>query len=367
MSVIHRALKAAQREKSRLDTESGRQFAPVLVRVRTPQRDTTRRNQVLTGAGVVVVLAASFLWYRGSAADPLPDIPAVTSAMLTQALASDSASASPAASSGSVTSGASPRMADGRAVAPGNSATRVAVTTYQRQMQDANPASVVAAPARSDDGALEHRAPSPRQAGALRIAVEPDRNTDAARLFNEAIAAHRAGERSRARALYERLLVATPDDGDVLNNLAVLLSAEREFDRALGLLRRAVQVAPGNAGAWNNIGSILREQGHSEEAVGAYRQALAVDPRHQGARVGLAQQYLALNALSQARQLLEEALGMNPRLAEAHYTLGQVLERMGDQPGAIAAYGAFIRLAPSHLSRHVELVRRRVDALSGGA
>ena len=366
MSVIHRALKAAQREKSRLDEESGRQFAPVLVRVRTPQRDATRRTQVLGGAGVVAVLAAAFVWYRASAADPLPDIPPVTSTILSQALASDSTPAA-AAASASAPPRATPTGAGAVAAAPVDTLAQSVALAPGRQMARVDPALARAVADGPERTTVPEAAPQPRQAGALRIAVEPARNVDVARLFNEAIAAHRAGDLPRARSLYERLLVAAPDDGDVLNNLAVILSAERDFDRALALLRRAVAVAPRNAGAWNNIGAILREQGQSDDAIAAYRQALAVDPRHQGARVGLAQQYLALDALPQARQLLDEVLVANPRLAEAHYTLGQLLERQGERQGAIAAYSAFMRFAPSHLSAHVELVRQRVDALSRGA
>ena len=367
MSVIHRALKAAQREKSRLDAESGRQFAPVLVRVRTPQRDATRRTQVLGGAGVVAVLAAAVVWYRASAADPLPDIPPVTSTILSQALASDSTPAAAAVASASAPTRATPNGAGGVAAAPVETLAQSVALASGRRMARVDPAPTRAVADGPERTTVPEAAPQPRQAGALRIAVEPARNVDVARLFNEAIAAHRAGDLPRARSLYERLLVTAPDDGDVLNNLAVILSAERDFDRALALLRRAVAVAPRNAGAWNNIGAILREQGQSDDAIGAYRRALAVDPRHQGARVGLAQQYLALDALPQARQLLDEVLVANPRLAEAHYTLGQLLERQGERQGAIAAYSAFMRFAPSHLSAHVELVRQRVDALSRGA
>ena len=109
---------------------------------------------------------------------------------------------------------------------------------------------------------------------------------------------------------------------------------------------------------------MLREQGDSDGAIAAFQKALAIDPRHQGARIGLAQQYLATNALPQAHQLLDDVLSTNPTLPEAHYTLGQVLEMQGDRAGAISAYEAFIRYAPARLGAHVELVRNRIDALS---
>jgi tetratricopeptide (TPR) repeat protein len=163
--------------------------------------------------------------------------------------------------------------------------------------------------------------------------------------------------------LYERVLTLVPNDPDALNNLGVLLSGDGEFDRALGLLRRAATIAPRNAGTWSNIGTALREQGRSNDAIAAFRHALTIDPTHQAARVGLAQQYLAISALAPAKELLDQALATNPDLAEAQYTLGQVLELQGDRAGAIRAYSTFIRVAPARLSGHAERVRQHLETL----
>lgn len=170
-----------------------------------------------------------------------------------------------------------------------------------------------------------------------------------------------------ARKLYDSVLVLFPNDGDALNNLGVLLSAQREYGRALDLLRRAATVTPRNAGVWNNIGTVFHEQGKNNDAIAAFRHALTIDGNHPGAKVGLAQQYLAISALSQAKDLLEEVIASHPQLPEAHYTLGQVLELQGDRAGAVRAYGAFIKAAPARLASHVDLVRRRVEALSRGS
>jgi Tfp pilus assembly protein PilF len=197
--------------------------------------------------------------------------------------------------------------------------------------------------------------------------MEQPRQSDAATLLAEAIAAHRAGDLALARALYERVLLIAPNDADALNNLGVLFSGDREFDRALNLLGRAAAVAPRNAGIWNNIGAALREQGHGSEAVAAFQHALAIDPQHQGAKIGLAQQFLLIGSAPQARALLEEVLSANPTLPEAQYALGQALELQGDRAGAIRAFSAFMRLAPARLAAHVERVRRHVDSLSARA
>lgn len=367
MSLIDQALKAAQREKSRLDAESGRPSAPVLVRLRAQPRQDVSRNVLFAGAGTVVTVAVAMLWLNSTREPPLPSVPAVTSTILTEALTSDTGRAS----SVRLQNRSPSWMADSAPVSPNAEAVVAAAepspTSATPEVdasddeEDFRPPLVTEVPSVERQSSTEPRV---RQAGTLRISVEQPRAVDASRLFAQAIAAHRAQDFDRAKSLYEQVLAISPSDADALNNLGVILSTERQFDRAEALLRRAVSVAPQNAGAWNNIGALMREQGKADEAVAAFRQALAIDPQHQGARVGLAQQYLAANMLAQSRELLEDVLRVSPALPEAHYTLGQVLELQGDDGGAITSYSAFIRFAPPQLASHVELVRRRIEALS---
>ena len=370
MSLIDDALKTAQREKSRLEAESGRPLAPVLVRLRTQPRQGIDRNRMLVASGAIVTIVAAVLWLKTTRDAPLPDVPPLTSTILTEAIASDSVrlQGDTPMQRAQPTAGDSARVA----AVPSRAAYTEVTGVPPAAVSDSeiDDAALDVAPARAEaESALEERGRREARAqpvGTLRISVEQPRNATAAQLFAEAIAAHRARDFPLAKRLYEQVLALAPSDGDALNNLGVILSMERDYDRAHALLRRAVAVAPRNAGAWNNIGNLLREQGQADEAIAAFRRAIAVDPRHQGARVGLAQQYLATNALPQARELLADVLRTNPALAEAHYTLGQVLELQGDPAAAIASYNAFIRFAPEGLAGHVELVRRRVDLLSAG-
>ena len=370
MSVIIDAVRAAQREKARREGDAGNAAAPVFVRLRAQPRARLNRSYLVAGTAVVTAFSiGAFVWVRVAADEGLPAVPPVTSAILSDALAD---------------TGAAARSVIQQAARPDSAPTAVVASTSNqpgligaRPEQGARFVGSSAAPSTTQQlSANAARRPSAgpvqdmpdvrrvSRTGTLDIAVEAPRNSEAARLFSEAVAAHRAGALDVARPLYERVLAITPNDGDALNNLGVILSGERHFDRALELLRRATTVAPRNAGAWNNIGAALREQGNSAEAISAFRQALAIDPTHHGARVGLAQQYLATNLPQMARDLLTEVLKGHPSLPEAHYTLGQVHEQLGDRAAAIASYSSFIRYAPARLAQHVELVRRRVDVLA---
>jgi Tfp pilus assembly protein PilF len=373
MSLIADALKTAQREKQR--RESGGALGdipPVLVPLRTkPQPSYNWRTVATMGVSVLVTIGAVvFMVQRMKDAPPLSALP-VAKSPLPSVRAPGVDNSSKGQRAGAVTSGVSasrPVDAPGRgARQPSAPAARGAASGRPTSPESAPPnTTVLQGDARADSvsRASPTSRPANSSAGRLRIAVEQPTHIEAHALFTAAIAAHRADDLPTARALYERVLLVAPSHADALNNLGVLLSGQREFDRALALLRRAASIEPRNAGTWNNIGTTLREQGRGSDAVAAFRHALTLDPQHQGAKVGLAQQYLAIGSVTNARTLLEDVLALNPVLPEAHYALGQALELQGDRLGAIQAYSAFIRLAPVRLAGHVERTRRHVDSLS---
>lgn len=361
MTVIIDALKAAQRERARRNSNAApANAAPMLVPLRSrPVTSQTRRMLVLVGTGIALValsLGARSLVRSTQNPRALPTVPAITSTILAEALADSNDSGR-----------RSVQEVPTRAMQPEDTFFPQAGAASPVQAIEREPPTAVAAADRSLDttailqGATRE---SPRP-GRLRIAVENARQPQTARMFADAVSAQRAGDVFTARKLYDSVLTVTPNDPDALNNLGVLLSTQRDYVRALIVLKRAVAVSPRNPGPWNNIGALFHAQGKHEDAIAAFRQALSLDAQHPGAKVGLAQQYLAINAPEQAHALLNEVVSTHPQLPEAQYTLGQVLELQGDRAGAVKAYNEFVRLAPLRLAAHVELVKQRVELLSG--
>ena len=357
MSLIMDAQKAAQREKDLRASGGSRASVPLLVplksRASTPF-NWQRAILVVGGLGAVTAIVLVVLQQNRDAIPralltPGPTLASIAPAPTTGAPAADTTPAKEVARVASRDSVSAP---------PRNTTTRPVAKQPPRRPPALNPTRarprvVAAAPPRT-----------PAPTGQLRVAVDQPRATEVARLFAMGVSAHRAGDAASARSAYEQVLAIAPNDVDALNNLGVLHTGLREFDRAESALRRAIALAPSSAGAWNNLGAVLRERGRSADAIAAFQRALSIDPRHAGARVGLAQQYLVISSLGQARVLLESVLRDAPSSPEAAYALGQVLERQGDKAGAVRAYQTFVQFAPPALSAYTEAVRVRIETLS---
>ncbi|MFN3597924.1 MAG: tetratricopeptide repeat protein, partial [Rubricoccaceae bacterium] len=90
--------------------------------------------------------------------------------------------------------------------------------------------------------------------------------------------------------------------------------------------------------------------GRLAEAEATLRAAVAQDPvRHAGAWNDLGLVRLQLGRLGGAREALEEALRLDPRLLPARVNLGTALLASGDAAAAARALEAALRLDPAHV------------------
>lgn len=213
---------------------------------------------------------------------------------------------------------------------------------------------------------------------------------DARELLRRALAAHRAGDRTRAEALYLRLLRSAPNDVNPLHLLGVLYAQQRRFgeaerfmtgalrvsvnaevlnsygallteigrlDEAIGHLKHALQLKPGYAEAHFNLGNSLRKAGQNEAAVLSFEAALKIRPGYTEAAQNLADSLRALSRQDEAITILRRAIDAGPPNAGMYRNLGIVLRDRGDTEEACRMFDKAIALDPGFLDAYYYRIR----------
>ncbi|CAK0780933.1 protein O-GlcNAc transferase [Gammaproteobacteria bacterium] len=157
----------------------------------------------------------------------------------------------------------------------------------------------------------------------------------------------RAGRLSQARECCRSYLVLHPEDPVALDLLGVAAHADGASEEALTAFHRAVTIAPLVALYQGHLANALATQpGHSNEAEVAYRAALALEPRWAEAHADLGNLLRASGRGAEAERCYLTALRHKPDLVEAHNNLGTLLEQQGRPAEAEAAYRGTLRLRP---------------------
>lgn len=121
-----------------------------------------------------------------------------------------------------------------------------------------------------------------------------------------------------APALYEKGYQADPSNHGLLNDYAYSLAEnERDLDKALELVNKAITLKS-NVGPYiDTLGWIYFKQGDYQKALEALKYAAAVTLDNAEIRYHLAEVYVKLNRLDDAKVELDKALALQPDLAEA--------------------------------------------------
>jgi len=208
------------------------------------------------------------------------------------------------------------------------------------------------------------------QAGRRATALNPNL-TDA--WNNLGIILQEAGKLDESAVCLERVVALRPDHPETHNNLGNTYKRMRRLDRAEAHYAQALALHPNYAEAHSNLANLLNDRGQSERAaaearlgidlnpqladayinlaaveMGRYRYAeaarwldalLTFAPAHAG---GLAARAMALKHLDRLEEALDtarRAVAAAPESADAHNTLGQILQAMNRFDEAVASFG----------------------------
>ncbi len=135
---------------------------------------------------------------------------------------------------------------------------------------------------------------------------------ETARLIDEGLAAHQAGDIAKARANYEAVLRKEPDHPEALHLLGLALEQQGERATALELIGRAVQLDPGEPAFRINLAALLERQNDFTAAAQHLRVAADAAPSDAAIRMRLARALYQAGAYNDAFQAAMSANAVSP-------------------------------------------------------
>ena len=150
-----------------------------------------------------------------------------------------------------------------------------------------------------------------------------------------------------------------PDSLETQRTLGILYTEAGDAGAAEQAWRAALAIAPDDVMLHAGLASCLRDQGRDEEALESYREAVRLEPENPVHRANLASTEFRLGRLPEARDAYQAALALESLPPHSHsfvaLNYGVVLERLGDEQGAMDAYEEAIETDAERAEAHEAL------------
>lgn len=174
-------------------------------------------------------------------------------------------------------------------------------------------------------------------------------------IYQQALAAHRAGKLDAAKKLYQELLQKNPQQPEVLHHLGLLAAQQGDFQKAIAQFKQAISLDSGIAVFHNNLGNALKAAKQPADAITAYQTALKLNANYAEAHNNLASIYLQQNNFGAALQHYTLAVQLQPDYLEAHVNLGLLFIKQGAIDAAIDQFNHVLQLEPQFAVAHWQL------------
>jgi len=140
--------------------------------------------------------------------------------------------------------------------------------------------------------------------------------------------------------IWEQICERFPDNAGYLLQLGVAQALRYRFAEAIATLEKGVKVAPNAPELRWRLGDLYRSQGRGDDAIAQFEALHGLNmPQYDViAELRLGELHLENGTLDKAKLELETALTIAPESGDVLEAIGKLREKLGDLPGAKAAY-----------------------------
>ena len=170
--------------------------------------------------------------------------------------------------------------------------------------------------------------------------------------FEAGVNASNAGNFDEAIAKFTAVLAEVPKCTECYTNMAAVYLRKKEYDQAEGMYKKALEINPSSAEAYNGLATVYNAQKKFDQAAEASAQAAKLSasaPGGASASSVFNQGVIAWNAnkFADAKTAFEQAIKLDPKLADAHYWLAMANLNQGNMADAAKSFEEYLKLAPT--------------------
>jgi tetratricopeptide (TPR) repeat protein len=166
------------------------------------------------------------------------------------------------------------------------------------------------------------------------------------------------GKYDEAIAKFNEVLVKLPNCAECLNNIGALNFKKKDYDAAEAAYKKSIGVKADSAEAYMGLANVYNAQKKFDQASEAGAQAQKILSAAGGGAAGAGggasagavfnQGVVAWNAgkIPDAQKFFEQAVSLDPKLADAHYWLGMANVNQGKLPEGVKSFEEYLKLDP---------------------
>ncbi len=162
-----------------------------------------------------------------------------------------------------------------------------------------------------------------------------------------------AADKKRKKAQKQGVKVSAPSKTDLLNLLEYYQAGR--YGDAEKLAISITQEFPAHQFSWKVLAAVLGETGRKHESLGASQKSVQLAPLDADAHYNLGNALQKLDKLEEAEASYRQAIALKSDYAEAHSNLGNTLKELGRLEEAEASYRQTIALKPDYAEVHYNL------------
>jgi len=168
------------------------------------------------------------------------------------------------------------------------------------------------------------------------------------------------GKDEEAIAKFQEVIASAPNCAECYSNIGTIQVREKKWDEAEQSYKKAIELKPDFADPYAGLATVYNAQKKADQALEASKKAAELSSGAAGAAGGAGggggsapavfnQGVILWNAgkIPEAQTQFEQAIKIDPNLAEAHYWLGMALVNGGKAADAKAHFEEYLKLAPT--------------------